>query len=206
VAGVTAVCRPGGLALTDRLLEACAFPPGARVLDLGCGAGATVRHLLGRGLAALGLDPAAPAGTGPFLRGRGEQLPLAAGSVDGVLMECSLSVTGDPDRVLGQCRRVLGRGGRLGLTDLYARGREARLAGCAGRLEARATLEARLEAQGFRVERFEDCTPLLQAYWCQRILDEGGAACRDLAGGDPAALRAARAGYCLVVARRLDRP
>jgi SAM-dependent methyltransferase len=199
---VSEVRRPGGLALTDRLLEACAFAPGARILDLGCGAGAAVRHLRGRGLAALGLDRdrAVLAGPGPFLCARAERLPIAAGTLDGVLMECSLSLTDDPDRVLDQCRRVLRPGGRLALSDLFARGREARLGGgCLGRIEARATLEGRLTAHGFRVERFEDCSPLLLAYWGQLILD---GACGALAGADPAALRAARPGYGLVVARR----
>lgn len=200
---MTGIRRPGGLALTDRLLEACAFPPGARVLDLGCGAGATVRHLLARGLAALGADPdpAAPAGPGPFLRARAERLPLAAGCLDGILMECSLSVTGDPDRALGECRRVLRPGGRLGLTDLYARGGTAGWAGCGGRLELRSVLEDRLAAHGFQVERFEDCTPLLQAWFGQLILDPGLGGGGILGGCEPAALRAARAGYGLLVAR-----
>ena len=36
---------PGGLELTDRLVSAAGLPPGAAVLDVGCGAGATVAHL-----------------------------------------------------------------------------------------------------------------------------------------------------------------
>ena len=52
--------RPGGVALTGRALDKCAasgwLPPGGLVLDLGCGAGATLRMLAGRGYRALGLD------------------------------------------------------------------------------------------------------------------------------------------------------
>ena len=36
--------RPGGLALTDRAMGHCGFGAGARVADVGCGAGATVGH------------------------------------------------------------------------------------------------------------------------------------------------------------------
>jgi len=200
--------RPGGLALTGQLLEGCAFAPGDRVLDLGCGAGATVRHLRERGLEGWGLDRdrAALAGPGPFLWARAERLPFAAGSLDGVLMECSLSVMDDPERVLEQCRRVLRPGGRLGLADLYARGRPARLGGCLGRVEAREVLLDRLAAHGFPSARFEDRSAHLRAWWGQMLLDRGAEACRTLAGGEPGALRAARAGYCLILARREDRP
>jgi len=205
---MTGPCRPGGLALTGQLLAECAFSPGDRVLDLGCGAGDTVGHLRERGLEGWGLDRdrAALPGPGPFLCARAERLPFAAGSLDGILLECSLSVMDDPELVLGQCRRVLRPGGRLGLTDLYARGRPARLGGCLGRLETREALLDRLEAHGFQLARFEDCSPLLRAYGGQLVMERGAAASLALAGGDPEALRAARAGYCLILARRQDRP
>lgn len=202
---MTGPCRPGGLALTGQLLEGCAFAPGARVLDLGCGGGSTVRHLRERGLEGWGLDRdrAALAGSGPFLCARAERLPFAPGSLDGVLLECSLSVMEDPGRVLDQCRLVLRPGGSLGLTDLYARGRPAHLGGCLGRVDSREALLGGLEAHGFLPARFEDCSELLRAYWGQRVLDLG--ASRALAGADAGALRAARAGYCLILARREDR-
>jgi SAM-dependent methyltransferase len=51
-----ACLRPGGLGLTRRAVEACRFAPGARVLDVGCGPGATVGLLRALDLAPLGLD------------------------------------------------------------------------------------------------------------------------------------------------------
>ena len=49
--------RPGGLTLTDRALEQCSFAAGARLLDVGCGAGASVEHLRNRyGFDARGVD------------------------------------------------------------------------------------------------------------------------------------------------------
>lgn len=124
------VLRPGGLALTDRAVRLCGLRPGATVLDVGCGAGITVQHLRrAHRLAAVGLDPSAVlTGAGrdrapglPLLRGSADRLPLAAGSVQAVLLECVLSVLDDPGRALAEARRVLRPGGRLVLSDLYAR-------------------------------------------------------------------------------------
>ena len=57
--------RPGGVALTSRALDWCAasgwLPPGGLVLDLGSGAGATLRLLAERGYRAVGLDKHADA-------------------------------------------------------------------------------------------------------------------------------------------------
>ena len=53
--------RPGGMALTDRALSLCEFPPGSRLLDVGCGTGTTVEHLIQRfGFFAAGVDPSLP--------------------------------------------------------------------------------------------------------------------------------------------------
>ncbi|MDL2279689.1 class I SAM-dependent methyltransferase [Desulfovibrio sp. OttesenSCG-928-G11] len=48
--------HPGGLSLTRRALEAAAFAPGSRLLDLGCGGGASLGLLASLGFAAVGLD------------------------------------------------------------------------------------------------------------------------------------------------------
>jgi SAM-dependent methyltransferase len=119
--------RPGGLALTARALTACALPPGARVLDAGCGAGDSLEHMRGMGLAPLGIDRspnqlarcrARP--ELPVLRGQAQQLPLCAECLDGILSECVLSLLPDPSQALGEWHRVLRPGGMLALSDLYA--------------------------------------------------------------------------------------
>ena len=38
--------RPGGFAITDRAISFCSFQRGAKILDIGCGSGATVNHLI----------------------------------------------------------------------------------------------------------------------------------------------------------------
>jgi ubiquinone/menaquinone biosynthesis C-methylase UbiE len=185
-------------------MACCRFPAGARLLDVGCGTGATVRHLRERhGMEAFGLD-AEPgcAGAQWLLRAKAERLPLAAASMDGVLLECSLSVVTDPGLALEECHRVLKPGGRLVLSDLYARGVPARLRGCLGRVEAREALEAQIEQHGFKVALFEDHSEALRALWGQLVFDRGlQAFCAEL-GAAPGALRAVRCGYCLILARR----
>ena len=48
--------HPGGERLSKRLICLCDFPPGARILDAGCGMGATLGLLVEEGFDALGLD------------------------------------------------------------------------------------------------------------------------------------------------------
>lgn len=199
------VDRPGGFALTERGLALCTFPLGARLLDVGCGTGATVRLLRQRhSCEAAGLDADLDRvrGREHLVCGRAERLPWREASLDGVLMECSLSVLEDPDQALAEARRVLRSGGGLLVSDIYARGAGARLGGCLGRVETRQEIVARFETARFQVERFEDCTPHLRALWGQRILERGRAAlCAEL-GADPERLRHIDCGYALLVARK----
>ena len=161
-----------------------------------------MRHLTRNyGLEVQGVDQAPVQGSG-LATARGEALPFREGAMDGVLLECSLSVMDDPDRVLQECRRVLKPGGRLVLSDVYARGEEAHLQGCLGRVEQRATILARVARHGFELQGFEDFSGHLQALWGQRIFEKGTAGfCAEL-GTDKARLKAVACGYCLVIARR----
>jgi arsenite methyltransferase len=219
------VLRPGGLALTERALAYCALGEGARVLDLGCGAGVTARHLRGAlGLRAIGVDRSREAldrrsredGAVPLLRASGSDLPLADGSVDAVLAECSLSVMQEPGRVLAECRRVLGPGGRLAITDLYARapGDAAPLralpVACGAGMTTRLELARQLEHQGFRLDLWEDHSALLAQLAARLVM--GGGSPRDVwvrptVSQDDArrvadAVRRARPGYFLLLATR----
>ena len=200
-----AVNRPGGFLITERGLELCALSPGARLLDVGCGKGETVDHLRREhGFESYGVDqdPESVRGRRDLACARGEHLPWADGTMDGVLMECSLSVMEEPDRVLAECHRVLAPVGRLLLSDVYARGQGARLQGCLGRVETRAALVARMEARGFVVAHFEDVSRHLKALWGQWILEHGSAAlCAEL-GADHQRLKAIDCGYALLVARK----
>jgi SAM-dependent methyltransferase len=108
------------------LLEAFAagLPAGAPVLDLGCGAGGHVgRFVHDRGPSVTGVDFSAESieiarRLNPgmsFIAADFRALPVADGSVDGIVAFYCLIYGGDDDilAALGECRRVLRPGGRL---------------------------------------------------------------------------------------------
>jgi SAM-dependent methyltransferase len=197
--------RPGGLALTRELIDRAGFRAGETVADVGCGLGASTRLLLERGVAAIGVDLVAPSDLGargeapPLVVADAALLPFADDSLDGVLSECSLSLTADRERTLAEWRRALRRGGRLALSDVYRRD-----GGAAGRIATREALCADVAAAGFRLEQFEDRSEALKSWAARFIFAFGsldalwGGACavdQDSAGK-------ARLGYALLIAAK----
>jgi SAM-dependent methyltransferase len=93
-----------------------------RVVDLGAGTGKLTRQLRERGLDVIAVEPSA--GMRDQLRravpgvrvlgGKGEQLPLAAGSVDAILVAQAWHWV-EPSLAIPEAARVLAPGGRLGL-------------------------------------------------------------------------------------------
>jgi arsenite methyltransferase len=208
------VLRPGGFGLTDRALELCAFKAGDRVADVGCGFGATVHYLrTSHGLDALGIDPAVPAieqglrynPSLPLSAGFAEELPFESGTLDGVLAECTLSVIANKEQALSEFCRVLRPGGRLAVTDVYARNADAvekvRKGLPFGMTDilTRDTLAAMLKRQAFSVSAFEDHSEALKEYLIQAIMD-GGAECVWLESAR--ALKPASLGYFLMTAEK----
>jgi arsenite methyltransferase len=222
------VLRPGGLALTARAMSRCALGAGARVLDLGCGTGVTVDHLRrALGLFAIGVDSSRNAlaqgsrrcGAVQLVQGAGGDLPIASGSVAAVLAECSLSAMPERERVLAECWRVLASGGRLVITDLYARAPDvaaplrALPVACAAGMTTRVELARQLEDQGFRLEVWEDHS-LALAEFAARLVMAGGSprdawvppgASAEEEGRITDAVRRARPGYFLLVASKMER-
>lgn len=226
------VIRPGGLPLTGRALTLCPFPPGSRLLDVGCGVGTTVQYLTDRhGYRAAGIDPSAlmiEAGRRRYpglrlMRGRGEALPFADDVLDGVLAECSLSVTSDADRVAREIHRTLAAEGRLLISDVYARNpeflpelRRLGLSGCLGGMKSMEELAFSLGASGFEILHWEDHSVELKLFAARIILSGGFAADFRCLGGECGgedrdidkarqAVSRVRPGYFLLIAGKKPR-
>lgn len=106
------------------LVELAFLPLGSRVLDVGCGRGATLEHL-GRPAGAVGIDVdperiALARENLPGMEltvGSAEALPFEGGRFDHVIIRDVLHHLDDPARALEECRRVLEPGGRLDVLE-----------------------------------------------------------------------------------------
>jgi SAM-dependent methyltransferase len=146
---------------------------GETVLDLGSGGGIDVllsARRVGPAGKAYGLDMTddmlalarenqkkAEVENVEFLKGEIENIPLPDNSVDVIISNCVINLSGDKDRVLAEAFRVLKPGGRFAVSDVVVRGsvpeeirRNVLLwVGCIAGALADVEYEAKLAAAGF---------------------------------------------------------
>ena len=140
--------HPGAEAHTRHMLALAGLPKGARVLDMGAGAGEALAILREYGFDARGIDlepRSADVERADFLHA-----PFPDASFDAVLSQCAFFVSGDPRGALREAHRLLRPNGTLMLSDVFFE-------------EPGAILE---EAR-FEITHREDMTPL----WREYILD-----------------------------------
>lgn len=218
--------RPGGLELTQRALSFCRFPPGSSIVDIGCGSGVTLDYIEGAyGLNAVGVDSSAVqlsealrrCSSISVIRASGTNLPFCSNAFDGAILECVLSLIQDHRAALDECYRVLKPGGRIILSDVYARNPEgvSRLRNlplncCLRGAMGLDDLKAVVRSAGFEVELLEDHSERLKEFAVNLVWHFGSMADfwkladGPLPGNDeiPEAIHDSRPGYCLLIGRK----
>jgi SAM-dependent methyltransferase len=114
------IFHPGGEKLTRKTVAAMKLPPGARLLELGCGTGTSARLLadeFGLEVSALDRSPSnvaraesrfATASPGvKFYCADAQSLPFAEATFDAALAECTFSLFPDQQAALGEAHRSL---------------------------------------------------------------------------------------------------
>jgi len=200
--------RPGGFIITDRALTFCSFPINAKIIDLGCGDGATVEHIINDyGIEAFGIDKNLEHINTQqnFKKATAEEIPFSSESIDGILMECSFSMMdNNQEIVLKECNRVLKNDGHLIVSDIYARGETAKLKGCLGRVDQKEIIINNIEKNGFTIELFEDFSDHLQTMWGQMIFDKGAKSFYCELGVNSEIMKRIKCGYYLIVAKKIN--
>jgi arsenite methyltransferase len=164
--------HPGGERLTLHLARLAGVAPGARVVDVACGSGATAL-LLARelGCVTVGIDLGARAieqarrathagARASFLHGDAEALPLPDASFDVALSECSLCTFPDKPRAIAEMARVVRAAGTIAIADVTADvdALPAQLRSAAARVACVA--DARSAAEYAALLRDAGCEPL----------------------------------------------
>ncbi|WP_020590122.1 DVU_1556 family methyltransferase [Desulfobacter curvatus] len=218
--------RPGGLTLTRAALDYCSLAPGERVLDAGCGYGATCSFLHEEaGFKVFGMDASAErialatarsTGWGG-VRARLPRLPFAPDAFKGIFCECVLSLVPDKPSCLDNFFELLQSGGHLVLTDLYLPGAtpvslHSPALTCLDGALNKTDLIRIIEQAGFKIRIWEDHTPLLKQMACEMVFKHGSLEnfWNTLTGdvfhcglGSRCRAGELKPGYCLIVADKV---
>ena len=183
--------RPGGFALTERAVEWCALPVGAKTLDVGCGLGATTYHLRNKyRFNAFGIDRSAAflneisnnEHPSTVFQAEGHALPFFDETFDAVISECVLSLIRNVQPVMKELFRVLAPGGYLIVSDIYQRSPETnrnssaydKFESCLNYAPSRDDSLKVVQNAGFEVVLWEDHSKYLKELAAKLIFEYGG--------------------------------
>lgn len=115
--------RPGGLRLTTHALELCGLQAGAKILDVGCGVGASLAFFAKQGCVSMGVDIShklliEAQAHGLALMADAQALPVASSVFDAVFCECVVSLLPCPEQAFAEMVRVLRPDGWLVVSDI----------------------------------------------------------------------------------------
>ncbi len=116
-----------------------------------------------------------------FLKGEIESIPLPDNSVDVIISNCVINLSGDKDRVLRETFRVLKPHGRFAVSDIVLRGKlppevrdKAELwSGCISGALEESEYRAKLQAAGFQAIEVE-ATRIFSAAQTRELLEQAG--------------------------------
>lgn len=109
--------HPGGQAHTQHMLDVAALPLGARILDLGAGAGEAVATMRALGFEAEGIDLIPRSDL--IRQGNLLHTDYSDSRFDAVFSQCAFFVSGDAPQALREAHRLLKTGGILLLSDVF---------------------------------------------------------------------------------------
>lgn len=181
--------RPGEFKLTEKAIELCNITQKDKILDLGCGMGATISYLYENyKIKGVGVDPSEKllriakekCAYGEFVKGKGEELPFHDESFDCVFAECTLSLMNDLNATIHEVNRVLKKDGWFVVTDVYAKNPIAlqelendSFQSCMRGLHDLDLLLSKLEKVGFQIAYLGDSSDLLKELMVKIIFTYG---------------------------------
>lgn len=199
--------RPGGTIITEKAMLHCCFGQNAKLADIGCGSGESVRFIKKTfGYEVTGIDKNIEIIEGgenkSLLCGDALSLPFRDGELDGILYECSFSKMDEPEKVLSEAHRVLKKEGWIIISDFYALETETVFSGILGRVEKKGSFFSKLQSAGFVLDVFEDHTDRMRILWGQLIFDYGEEHLCSILNTDKKTLSTVKCGYGLFIARK----